>query len=216
MASFTTPLPSTCTSSNPSRSELMRLPPLRSFQRAIPRTLTTCRSALTVTDFRPSTTRLPLGSTCVTRAVNVVLNSDARLVSACPSSFWSPFMPAIDESGPATRVGPPIAEMPADALDFRLDAVVPREIALAWSATTIVTRSFTCAARRSRETSANRPEGSNREPGDDLGSCADASASAMILSNSDASGGFLPPGFAGPGICASSPSRTISRACFMT
>ena len=40
-------------------------------------------------------------------------------------------MPAIDESGPATLVGPPSAEMPAEALDFRLDAVVPRDIALA-------------------------------------------------------------------------------------
>jgi hypothetical protein len=40
-------------------------------------------------------------------------------------------MPAIDDNGPATRVGPPNAEIPAVALDFLLDAVDPREIALA-------------------------------------------------------------------------------------
>ena len=95
-------------------------------------------------------------------------------------------------------------------------SVVPRDIALASSATTIVTRSFTCAARRSLATSANLPNGSNSDPGDERGAFADASASAMILSNSDASGGFLPLGLAGAGICASRQSRTIDRACFMS
>ena len=82
MASFTTPLPSTCTSSSANRSELILFPPLKSFHRAIPLTLTTCRSEFTETDFRPSITRFPFGSTWVTRAVTVVFNSDSRLVSA--------------------------------------------------------------------------------------------------------------------------------------
>jgi len=98
--------------------------------------------------------------TAMTWAVRVVSSEVEREVVPEPSSFCSPPRSASEASGPLARVGPAREAMEALAEDLRLVEVVPLERAEALSSMTIVTRSWSCAARLSRPRSARRPEGS--------------------------------------------------------
>src|ERR1017187_5755264 len=94
MASPTTPLPLTRSSSCPRWSERTVLSLPTSAGRTMPRTVMVWRSELTSTSLVASTSMAPLGSTLETRAVSVVVITTPRLVEPWPLSCVLPVTPA--------------------------------------------------------------------------------------------------------------------------
>src|SRR5579864_6553023 len=113
----------------------------------------------------PSITRYPLDSTCVTRAVRVVVRVMSRLVVADPSSAFFPDRFARLAQGPPARTLPPKAPIDAVALEARADLVAPLDTAEALSATRMVTESSTRLARSSRVRSTSGAPADQIEPG---------------------------------------------------
>src|SRR5260370_27468875 len=107
--------------------------------------------------FDPSITRYPLGSTCVRRAVSVVVSVTLRLVEPDPSSDDFPERLARLAHGPPGLTVPPSASMAA---------VAPVATALAASATRIVTTSSVRLARHSRVKSISGADGDRIAPGE--------------------------------------------------
>src|SRR5450432_119218 len=114
-----------------------------------------------------------------------------RLVVPAPSSFWLPDMLARFASGPVVFV------MPASAATVLVTPLVrcvleaPLATAEADSATTIVTRSFTWLAFRSRPRSANCALGVHNDPAVGAWLSARCAASAAYLSSGESSGTFF-------------------------
>ena len=120
-----------------------------------------------------STTRPPLGSTWVTRAVRVVVRVVVRLVVPWPLSCVSPETLARLASGPVALVTPASAVIEFLVLEVRCVLVVPVVTAEACSATTMVSMSSTWLARTSRAASARRDPASQMEPGVAAGASAE-------------------------------------------
>ncbi len=115
----------------------------KSIGRITPRTVMVWFSELIPTFFVPSTTRLPLRRTCVTRAETVVVRVVVRLVVPCPSKVVWPPRFARFAQGPVAFVSPASAVMLLWALDLREVCVAPVLTAEALSFTTMVTMSST-------------------------------------------------------------------------
>ncbi len=133
--------------------------------RTTPRTVMVWCSELTCMSLAASTTRAPLGSTCTTRAVSVVVRVVVRLVVPWPLSWVLPETLARLATRPAVPVKPASAAIEFCVLLARCVLVAPVATADACSLTTMVSRSSTWLARTSRARSARRELGIQMEPG---------------------------------------------------
>src|ERR1039458_488509 len=150
MASPTTPLPLTRSSSCPTRSLRTVLSLPTSPGRTTPRTVMVWRSELTSRSLVASTTMVPLGSTPETRAVSVVEMTTPRLVVPWPLSSVSPLTPVRLAHGPVALVMPASALTEFLVLETREVLVAPVTTAEAFSTTRMVIMSSTWLALRSR------------------------------------------------------------------
>ena len=114
-----------------------------------------------------------------------------RLVVPEPSRLWLPDTLARLASGPVAFVMPASAATELVALLLRCVLVAPVETAEADSATTMVTRSFTWLAFRSRPRSANCALGVQSDPTVGFWPSACWAASAAYLSSGEGSGPFF-------------------------
>src|ERR1035438_2085380 len=164
MASPTTPLPLTRSSSCPRWSERTVLSLPTSAGRTMPRTVMVWRSELTSTSLVASTSMAPLGSTAETRAVSVVVITTPRLVEPWPLSCVLPVTPARLAHGPVALVMPARALIEFAVLELRPVFVVPETTAEAFSTTRMVIMSSIWLALRSRAASARREPGAQIPP----------------------------------------------------
>src|SRR5258708_5688527 len=99
------------------------------------------------------------------RALRVVLSWVDRLVVPWPSNWDCVEVLARLFRAPAALLGPPGALIELFRLDWRCVLVAPCTTAEAFSATTIVMRSSSWAARMSLPSAVSREPGDHREPG---------------------------------------------------
>src|ERR1017187_8446098 len=137
-----------------------------------------------------STSKPPLGSTWVTRAVSVVDRVVVRLVVPWPLIWVLPAMFARLASAPVALVMPARAAMLFWVLEARCVLVLPVLTAEACSATTTVSTSSTWLARTSRAASARREPASQMEPGVVAADAAERRASASGTQRARRAGGL--------------------------
>ena len=119
------------------------LPAVKSAGRITPRTVTNWCSELTSTSFVPSSTRYPLGSTCVTRALSVAVMVEPRDVVPAPFRVCVLDVFSRLDNAPPGLLGASKAVMELVAAEARDVCVAPVATADADSLTTMVTRSST-------------------------------------------------------------------------
>src|ERR1017187_7851830 len=148
-----------------------------------------------------STSKPPLGSTWVTRAVSVVDRVVVRLVVPWPLIWVLPAMFARLASAPVALVMPARAAMLFWVLEARCVLVLPVLTAEACSATTTVSTSSTWLARTSRAASARREPASQMEPGGGAADAAGGRACGSAAPGDAGQAGAGQPDGAGGGGC---------------